>query len=278
MPLTPSFTGMGQARPISQDEELLAHALNYSEAAVIGLRNEQRLTQEATNTVIAMVSDRQFDAREIGTDRVQQLEKKLLREFGGDVWVFDGFHKPMDGNQDTKMILRSIESVVRELFGDPRFAGSLTFSFEPTSSEDDGQRTFGTFMGSMWAQILARQIGSDKVLLALGIFVDASYIKVNLSAKPLYSKYFSGIMSSYSLRVNCRLQKVENVFLIFFLFSYSAIAECQRKQALPERRRAVFWLLSCRQLRRSNRITGGEKGARITVTPCMFPRNFFGAS
>ena len=95
---------MGQARPISQDEEVLAHALNYSQAAVIALRNEQRLTQEATNRVIAMVSDPQFDAREIGTDRVQQLEKKLLREFGGDVWVFDGFHKPMDGNQDTKMI------------------------------------------------------------------------------------------------------------------------------------------------------------------------------
>ena len=77
MPLPPSFTGMGQARPISQDEEILAHALLHMQAAVIGLKNKQSLTQEATNSVIAMGSDPQFDAREIGTDRVQQLEKKL---------------------------------------------------------------------------------------------------------------------------------------------------------------------------------------------------------
>ena len=185
--LPQSFAGIGQVHPIPEQEQGLAHALNYSQAAVIGLRNEQRLTQEATNAVIAMVSDPRFDAGEIGTDRVQQLEKKLLREFGGDVWVFDGFKKPMDGNQDTKMILRSIESVVRELFGDPQFAGCLTFSFVPTFSED-GQRTFGSFMGGIWAQILARQIGSDKVLLALGVFIDASYIKVALSAKPMYCK------------------------------------------------------------------------------------------
>ena len=119
---------------------------------------------------------------------------RLLQEFGGDVWVFDGFKKPMDGNQDTKMILRSIESVFRELFGDPQFAGCLTFSFVPTFSED-GQRTFGSFMGGIWAQILARQIGSDRVLLALGIFIDASYIKVTQSAKPMYCKFFFGIMS-----------------------------------------------------------------------------------
>jgi hypothetical protein len=187
IPLPPSFTGIGQVRPIPVNEEVIAHSLNYSQAAVIGLRNEQRMTQEATNAVIAMVTDPQFDAREIGTDRVQQLEKRLLREFGGDVWVFDGFQKPMDGNQDTKMILRSIESVVREMFGDPQFAGCLTFSFVPTFSED-GQRTFGSFMGGIWAQILARQIGSDKVLLALGVFIDASYIKVTLSAKPIYCK------------------------------------------------------------------------------------------
>ncbi len=51
----------------------------------------------------------------------------------------------MDGNQDTKMILRSIETVVKELrlFGDPQFAdpnaGCLTFSFVPTFSEDGPQ-------------------------------------------------------------------------------------------------------------------------------------------
>ena len=59
-------------------DEVHAHALNNSQAAVIGLRNEQRMTQEATNAVIAMVLDPHFD---VGTDRLQQLEKRSLREF-----------------------------------------------------------------------------------------------------------------------------------------------------------------------------------------------------
>ena len=63
---------------------------------------------------MAMVSDPQFRACEIGTDKVQQLEfprKRLLRVFGADVWVFDGFQKLIDRNQDTKMIFSSTSNM-----------------------------------------------------------------------------------------------------------------------------------------------------------------------
>ena len=45
---------------------------------------------------------------------VQQLEfprKRLLRVFGADVWVFDGFQKLIDRNQDTKMIFSSTSNM-----------------------------------------------------------------------------------------------------------------------------------------------------------------------
>jgi hypothetical protein len=35
-----SFTGIKHVHLIAEDEEVLSHALNYSQAAVIGLRNE----------------------------------------------------------------------------------------------------------------------------------------------------------------------------------------------------------------------------------------------
>ena len=159
MPLPPSFRGMGQARPISQDEEVLAHALNYSQAAIIGLRNEQRMTQEATNAVIAMVSDPQ--------------------EFGGDVWIFDGYQKPMDGDQSIP------SSIVKEIFGDPQFAGCFTFSFEPTFSE-----YIWFFYGWHLGAKFCATNRADKILLASRDFVDASCIKVNLSAKSIYCKCF----------------------------------------------------------------------------------------
>ena len=75
------------------------------------------MTRETTNTVMAMVSDDsdpRFHACEIGTDKVQQLEfprKRLLRVFGADVWVFDGFQKLIDRNQDTKMIFSSTSNM-----------------------------------------------------------------------------------------------------------------------------------------------------------------------
>ena len=75
------------------------------------------MTRETTNRVMAMVSDDsdpQFHACEIGTDKVQQLEfprERLLRVFGADVWVFDGFQKLIDRNQDTKMIFSSTSNM-----------------------------------------------------------------------------------------------------------------------------------------------------------------------
>ena len=50
------------------------------------------MTQDATKAVMAMMSDPQFDAREIGTECSSRVN-------GGDVWVFDSFQKPILARQ-----------------------------------------------------------------------------------------------------------------------------------------------------------------------------------
>jgi hypothetical protein len=159
--------------------------LNYSQARIVGLRNTYALPRAATDAVIEMVSDPKFDARDIGTKNVKQLEVKLLRGFdGGDISVYN-MRVAMDGKQDLRLFLRSIRYVITCIFGDEAFADSLVFTFHPTFDED-GNRTFGSFMGSAWCQVHAHSIGSGLVLLAFAIFIDKSYTRVNVPVKPAF--------------------------------------------------------------------------------------------
>jgi hypothetical protein len=159
--------------------------LNYSQARIVGLRNTYTLPRGATDAVIEMVTDPKFDSREIGTKYVRKLEVKLLKGFdGGDISVFN-MHVAMDGKQDLRLFLRSIKYVVTCIFGDEAFAESLVFTFHPTF-DDNGRRTFGSFMGSAWCQVHAHSIGSGLVLLAFAIFIDKSYTRVNVPVKPAF--------------------------------------------------------------------------------------------
>ncbi len=98
------------------------------------------------------------------------------------------FRTPEDGKQDLKMYLLCIRQVAEEIFSDPAFKGALILMFTPTFGES-GNRTFGSAMGGVWAQFTMRALieGQD-VLLALLMFIDATYLKVNLTVKPLYGK------------------------------------------------------------------------------------------
>ena len=62
----------------------------------------------------------------------------------------------------------------------------MTFKFVPTF-DDEGQRTFGSAMGCVWAQLHARAVVDGvEVILVLAIYIDASYVMVNLTVKPIY--------------------------------------------------------------------------------------------
>jgi hypothetical protein len=149
------------------------------------LPNPSSILNYSQARIIEMVSDPKFDARDIGTKNVKQLEVKLLRGFdGGDISVYN-MRVAMDGKQDLRLFLRSIRHVITCIFGDEAFADSLVFTFHPTFDED-GNRTFGSFMGSAWCQVHAHSIGSGLVLLAFAIFIDKSYTRVNVPVKPAF--------------------------------------------------------------------------------------------
>jgi hypothetical protein len=84
------------------------------------------------------------------------------------------------------MYILECKQVASDLFGDPLFKGHMTFNFVPTF-DDEGRRTFGSAMGGVWAQFHARAVVDGvEVLLVLAIYIDASYVKVNLTVKPIY--------------------------------------------------------------------------------------------
>jgi len=135
--------------------------LNYSQGRIVGLRNTYAFPRAATNAIIEMVTDPKFDAGEIGTKYVCKLERKLLKGFdGGDISVYD-MRVEMDGKQDVRLFLRCVRYVVGSIFGDEAFADSMVFTFHPTF-DDKGQRTFGSFMGSVWCQVHARHCTSHR--------------------------------------------------------------------------------------------------------------------
>ncbi len=92
----------------------------------------------------------------------------------------------MDGKQDLKMYLRNPVRFMEEIFGDPIFKDHLILTFTPTFGED-GCRTFGSAMGGLWAQFNIRALknGAD-LLLGLALYIDASYVRVNLTVKPVF--------------------------------------------------------------------------------------------
>jgi hypothetical protein len=164
--------------------------LNFSQLRVVELRKNFKLTRVATNGILEMVQDSRFDPSELGTTKVQSLERALFRGYGRKVTEYD-FHTPEDGKQELKMYLLCIREVAEEIFSDPAFKGALILTFTPTFDES-GNRTFGSAMGGVWAQFAVRALveGQD-VLLALVIFIDATYLKVNLTVKPIYGMHLS---------------------------------------------------------------------------------------
>ena len=162
--------------------------LNYSQRRIVELKRIFKLNRRATDAIMELVADPKFDSQELGTGNVRCLENRLSRGYdGGDITEYD-FHTEMDGRQDLKMYLRNPLRVMEEIFGDPRFKDHLILTFTPTFDEDGG-RTFGSAMGGLWAQFHMRALKNGvEVLLALAVHIDASFVKVNLSVKPVYGK------------------------------------------------------------------------------------------
>ncbi len=59
--------------------------LNYSQHRIVVLRKNFILNLSATNVVMELMAEPQFDVKELRTGRVLTLENRLLCGYGGDV-------------------------------------------------------------------------------------------------------------------------------------------------------------------------------------------------
>ena len=51
---------------------------------------------------------------------------------------------------------------------------------------------FGAANGGIWWQITVRQIGAGHILVAIVVFQDGFWVKMNLSCEPLYGPFYAG--------------------------------------------------------------------------------------
>jgi len=156
-----------------------------TEYMIAQLASEEKLTKRTTNRVIKLVKRDDFVPAEIRTDRIQQIESWIEKADGGTIFEYDVW-KEGDGQQDLKLYIRNLRTILEDLIADEQYAGYQYHSFELV--ERDNCRSFGPANSSVWWQINAELIGPDKVLLGIIVFTDGSWNKKKLSCESVYSK------------------------------------------------------------------------------------------
>jgi hypothetical protein len=93
----------------------------------------------------------------------------------------------MDGKHEVKMYLRSLRLLVEGILADLGFKNLQYLWFE--YRQVSGERVFGPANGAIWRQIAVRQIESSHVLIAIVVFQDGSWVKMDLSCELLYCEF-----------------------------------------------------------------------------------------
>ena len=97
-----------------------------------------------------------------------------------DLWT----ELEMDGLQEVKLYLRTLRQIIEDLLRHLGYRDLQYLHFE--YRECNGARIFGPSNGGLWCQITVRKIRQGHVLIALVVFQDGSWVKMNLSCEPLY--------------------------------------------------------------------------------------------
>ena len=85
---------------------------------------------------------------------------------------------------EVKLYLRTLRQIIEDLLRHLGYRDLHYLHFE--YRECNGERIFGPANGGLWWQITVRKIGQGHVLIALVVFQDGSWVKMNLSCEPLY--------------------------------------------------------------------------------------------
>ena len=147
---------------------------------------EEKLKKRTSDRLISMPKKRDFVIEDIRAETIRELEHLIAdcsrsKISGYDLWT------QVDGKQEVKVYLRSLKQIVEGILADLGFRNRQYLYFE--YREKNGERMFGPANGGIWWQITVRQIGSGHVLIAIVVFQDGSWVKMNLSCEPLYGEF-----------------------------------------------------------------------------------------
>jgi hypothetical protein len=162
--------------------------LTNSEFVLAKFCTEEKLKKKTSDRLISMIKQRAFVIEDIHADSIREIEKMISDSSSSKISEFDLWRK-IDGKQDVKVYLRSLRRIIEELVAHLGYRNCQYLHFE--YKEINGERVFGAANGGIWWQITVRQIGTGHVLLAIIVFQDGSWVKMNLSCEPLYGEFSS---------------------------------------------------------------------------------------
>jgi hypothetical protein len=132
-----------------------------------------------------MLKERAFIIEDLRADSIREIEKLISDSCKGKITEYD-LWKEMDGLQEVKLYLRTLRQIIEDLLRHLGYRDLQYLHFE--YRECNGERIFGPANGGLWWQLTVRKIGQGHVLIALVVFQDGSWVKMNLSCEPLYGE------------------------------------------------------------------------------------------
>ena len=133
---------------------------------------------------------------DIRADTIRELETLISDCSRSKISEYDLWTKA-DGKQEVKAYLRSLKLIIQDILADLGFANLQYLWFE--YREVNGERRYGPANGGIWWQITVRKIGEGHVLVAIIIFQDGSWVKMNLSCEPIYGEF------DFLISVSCKM-------------------------------------------------------------------------
>ena len=146
---------------------------------------EEKIRKKTCDRLLAMLKRRDFVIEDIRAETIRELETLISDCSRSKISEYDFWTKG-DGKQEVKAYLRSLKHIVEDICADVGFKDRQYLWFE--YQEVNGERLFGPANGAIWWQITVRRIGSGHVLIAIVIFQDGSWVKLNLTCEPLYGE------------------------------------------------------------------------------------------
>jgi hypothetical protein len=147
------------------------------------------VTEKGKSPIIGMIKQRAFVIKDIRAETIREIEEMItISDSSSSKLLEYELWRESDGVQDweVKVYFRLLRQIIADLLRHLGYRDLQYLHFE--YKEMHGERIFGPANGGIWWQITVRKIGEGHVSIALIVFQDGSWVKMNLSCEPLYGQ------------------------------------------------------------------------------------------